>query len=85
LFGVQHVPSLRQSSPIGHAVVLFTPQLTVRLQLLVAWPHCSLPQACDALSGMQPQAFAVHAPLSHSPQLIPALQLSTVLPHRPAQ
>jgi hypothetical protein len=85
LFGTQQVPSLRQSSPIGHAVVLFAPQLTVRLQLLVAWPHCSFPQACDALSGMHPQTFAVHAPLSQSPQLIPVLQLSTVLPHRPTQ
>ncbi len=83
LSGVQHVPSLMQVWPLGHAVVLFTPQLTVRLQLSVTWPHCRFPQLADWPSGTQPHACAVHVPPSHPPQSIPLLQLSTVLPHRP--
>jgi hypothetical protein len=36
LSGWQQEPLARQSSPVGHSVVLLTPQLTVRLQLSVA-------------------------------------------------
>jgi hypothetical protein len=65
--------------------VLLTPQFTVKLQLFAACPHCCLPQAWAVLSGTHPQAFAVHVPLSQPPQSMPLLQLSTVLPQRPAQ
>jgi hypothetical protein len=40
LSGVQQVWLARHVWPLGHAVVLLTPQLTVRLQLFVAVSHC---------------------------------------------
>jgi hypothetical protein len=85
LSGVQHVLSLWQTPFPGHAVVLLTPQFTLKLQLFTACPHCWLPQAWVVFSGMHPQAFAVHVPPSQPPQSMPLLQLSTVLPQRPAQ
>jgi hypothetical protein len=57
LSGMQQVPSGLQNSPVAHWVVLLTPQLTVRLQLLVAVPHCLPVHVVDAGSGMQPQVL----------------------------
>jgi len=55
LSGLQHVSFARQVAPTSHSVELLTPQLTVRLQLLTADPHCFPAQVVLTGSGMQPQ------------------------------
>jgi hypothetical protein len=57
LSGMQQVSSGLQKSPEMHWVVLLTPQLTVRLQLLVAEPHCLPAHVVDTGSGMHPHTL----------------------------
>jgi hypothetical protein len=86
LLGAQQLSSGRQTWPLGQFAVLATPQLTVKLQLFVAWPHCCAPHAWATASGEQPQTLLMHSgPPSHSPQSIGLPQLSVVLPQRPLQ
>jgi hypothetical protein len=83
LFGEQHVPVVRHTWPLGQLGELATPQLTVRPQLFVTWPHCRLPQAAWSVSGVQPHTLLVHVPPSHAPQSIGDPQLSVVIWQRP--
>jgi hypothetical protein len=55
--GVQHVSLARQYSPAAHSVELETPQLTARLQLLMADAHCLPVHVVLGVSGMQPQTL----------------------------
>jgi hypothetical protein len=57
LSGVQQLSSGLQKSPGLQLVVLLTPQLTVRLQLLVAEPHCLPVHVVDTGSGMHPHTL----------------------------
>jgi hypothetical protein len=83
LSGMQHVLFGRHTCPLAQLGVLACPQLTVRLQLLVTWPHCWLPHAVRSDSGAQPHTLLVQVPLSHVLQLTVLPQLSVVVSQRP--
>jgi hypothetical protein len=78
LLGVQHPPSARHTwLVLAHALKIPNrPQLIVWLQLLIAWPHCFVPQAASCASGW-------HWFEPHVPQLMAFPQLSVVCPQRP--
>jgi hypothetical protein len=78
LLGVQQPPSARHTWLESRQVLRnpSKPQPTAWLQLLVAVPHCRLPQACSVDSGW-------HCVDPHVPQSTVFPQLSVVWPQRP--
>jgi hypothetical protein len=83
---VQHVlvlPLVVHFCPDGHAVVPFTPQLTVCVQLFWTELHWLLPHACVVDSAVHPHAPFMHAaPPAQVPQSTVLPQLSVVMPQR---
>jgi len=88
LSGVQHVPSLMQTSPLdGQDVDPAGPQETIWPQLFVADPQFFPAHVCVVGSGVHPPhvPFEHVAPPSQPPQSTVLLQLSNCIPQRLAQ